>query len=343
MKLNILKEIPVGFFETKPRDIHKLLGGPTIIDIEGETSEAIFLCTLLHGNETSSLDVLKHLLAPYKDKKPRRSILLFIGNTLAAQAGLRHLTNQPDFNRIWEDGELPENKMAGEVLNYARSKNLFVNLDIHNNTGRNPNYGCINYLQPEYLKLASHFSYISVYFTEPRNAQSVAFGKFCPSMTIEAGLSGSQSGIEETVCLINYLLTTEKLDWNPSRRNFDLFQTMARMIVDHSAKINFLFELTDEIDISFVPMLDVQNFKTIEVGFVLGKARNLDLFKIIDNAGNNITDEYIELDDQLIKATKSFVPSMLTQLVYVIKEDCLGYIMETMTPIISNLHKVRCF
>lgn len=332
MKVNILDKIPTNFFELKPRDLHQQFGGPTLIDIAGESKETIFISTLLHGNETSSLSIIQKILASFTDSKPPKGIVLFFGNTLAAKSGLRHLTNQADFNRIWEEGELPENKLAMDVMSYARGKKLFASLDIHNNTGKNPNYGCINYLQEDFLKLASHFSHTSVYFTEPSNAQSVAFGKFCPAMTIEAGLSGSQSGIDETVALINYLLQAEQLDWNEKRRNVDLFHTIARMKVNQKANINFLFELTGNTDISFRNNLDDKNFNTIEVGSVLAKAKNLNHLRVESNDGIDITDEYFELEDNLVKTKKSFVPSMLTQLVYVIKEDCLGYIMESFTP-----------
>ena len=145
-------------------------------------------------------------------------VIIFIGNTKAAAKGLRQLEHQPDYNRIWETGDLAENKLAMEVIEFAKTQNVFASLDIHNNTGKNPNYGCINYLDEPFLKLASHFSNTTVYFTEPHNVHSIAFGKFCPAMTIEAGLSGSLEGINETTQLIEYLLNTKEIDWNEKRK-----------------------------------------------------------------------------------------------------------------------------
>ena len=194
MKLKLLNEIPQGLFDCKASELHKLLGGPTLIDIKGESDQTIFMTSLLHGNETSSCEVVKNVLKPYRNSKPPKNIIVFFGNTVAAEKELRHLPDQPDFNRIWEPGPLEENQLAMDVLDYAKTKKMFASLDIHNNTGKNPNYGCINYLDEEFLKMASHFADTTVFFTEPHNANSIAFGRLCPAMTIEAGLSGSVEG-----------------------------------------------------------------------------------------------------------------------------------------------------
>ena len=332
MKLNILDHIPNGFFEAEPEELHQLLGGPSIIHIEGKSDKTLFLSSLLHGNETSSFTVLKDILEPYKSCPPPKSIIIFIGNTEAAAQGLRHLDHQPDFNRIWEEGELAENQLAVDVMDYARTKNIFASLDIHNNTGKNPNYGCINYLDESFLKLASHFSDTTVYFTEPHNAQSIAFGRLCPSMTIEAGLAGSIEGIEKTIGLVEYLLHADSIEWNESRKKFDVYHTIARILIDEKARVDFNFSLSENVDISFVSDLDNYNFRVVEVGTVIGEARDLSLFRVENNQGRDITDLYFKLEDDEIISKKRFVPSMLTQLVYVIKEDCLGYIMEFLDP-----------
>lgn len=332
MKLKLLNEIPQGLFDCKASDLHKLLGGPTLIDIKGESDQTIFMTSLLHGNETSSFEVVKNVLKPYRNSKPPKNIIVFFGNTVAAEKELRHLPDQPDFNRIWEPGPLEENQLAMDVLDYAKTKKMFASLDIHNNTGKNPNYGCINYLDEEFLKMASHFADTTVFFTEPHNANSIAFGRLCPAMTIEAGLSGSVEGIEETTNLANYLLHTDKIEWNEKRKNFEIFHTIARLLVHNEARVDFNFDLNDNVDLSFLTDLDDNNFKILKKGTVIGKAHNLDLLRVKNNQEHDITDEFLKLEDNLIITSRTFVPSMLTQLVYVIKEDCLGYVMELMNP-----------
>lgn len=336
MKLNILDHIPKEFFNSGPEELHKLLGGPSLIHIKGASDKSLFLTALLHGNETSSFTVLKDILRPYETVVPPKNIIIFIGNTEAAEQGLRHLKHQPDYNRIWEAGELAENQLAMDVIDYARTQNVFASLDIHNNTGKNPNYGCINYLDDRFLKLASHFSQTTVYFTEPHNANSIAFGRLCPAMTIEAGLSGSEEGIQETKELIDYLLNADEIDWCEERKEFDVYHTVARMLVHEEAEINFNFELSQGIDISFIADLDDKNFSLLEVGTVIGKTRDFSLFRVENNQGADITSEFFEFKNELIVTKKKFVPSMLTQLIYVVKEDCLGYVMEFMNP----THKV---
>ena len=48
-----------------------------------------------------------------------RSLSLFVGNTAAAAEGLRHLLDQPDYNRVWpgcETAGTPEHDLMREVI-----------------------------------------------------------------------------------------------------------------------------------------------------------------------------------------------------------------------------------
>jgi hypothetical protein len=57
------------------------------------------------------------------------------------------LPGQPDYNRIWPGGEAddsPEARMMAEVVAVLHKRGLFASVDVHNNTGLNPHYACIN-------------------------------------------------------------------------------------------------------------------------------------------------------------------------------------------------------
>ena len=330
MKLKKLDHFPSELLDAKPQDLHELLGGPSLITLTGESSQTIFISCLLHGNEHSSFSILKELLRDYKDKKLPKTLMIFIGNTQAAVESLRHLPGQVDYNRIWEGGNLPENKLALEVMKEASERDLFVSLDIHNNTGKNPNYGCINYHEEDFLKLASHFSEATVFFSEPRSAHSVAFGKLCPSMTIEAGLSDSLDGIEETKKYIEYLLSVEDLVWNEKRHPLNIYQTLARIKLNNQMKIDFNFQKNIGLDFSFLPNIDDFNFKPLEAGTTIAYGEKLEMLIVEDNDGNNITSKFFEIVEGELKVKHHFMPAMLTKVEYIIKKDCLGYIMEPM-------------
>ena len=331
MKLKFTKEIPKDLTSVGPRELHGLLGGPTLMHLRGKKEEAIFLSTLLHGNETTSFLVLKMILEKYGENLPR-DLIVFIGNTEAAVHGMRHLQGQADYNRIWEAGFTPEHQLAGEIIDYAKKQNIFASVDIHNNTGKNPNYGCINVLSEPFLDLVSHFGSHTVFFTEPHNVQSMAFSKFCTSMTIEAGLSGSRDGVEAAFNLIDRLLSMDKLGPSPERVNPEVHHTIARMMVNPTARIDFHNELTKHVDLSFVPHLDSNNFEVLPKNTHLGFARDLELIKVENDDGEDITTSFLKCENNKLSTIRTFIPSMFTKDIYVMKEDCLGYIMEVMIP-----------
>ncbi|MBT4791787.1 MAG: peptidase M14, partial [Halobacteriovoraceae bacterium] len=167
MKLNILQEIPEKLLNIDVHEVHEVLGGPTLFHLKGKKQEALFLSILLHANETTSFYVLQELVKKYKNHKLPRDLIIFVGNTFAAAEGMRHLPGQADYNRIWEEGDAAENLLAADVVQYAKEANVFASIDVHNNTGKNPHYGCINVIADNFLNLASFFGEHTVFFTEP--------------------------------------------------------------------------------------------------------------------------------------------------------------------------------
>jgi hypothetical protein len=332
VKLNILEEFPEELLHINVKEVHELLNGPTLFHLKGERDDALFLSTLLHANEITSFLMLQKLIKKYANKPLPRDLIIFIGNTYAASEGMRHLPGQADYNRIWEPGDLPENTMAMDIINYAKSQKIFASIDIHNNTGKNPHYGCVNSLDKKFINLASHFGEHTVYFTEPHNVQSLAFSKFCASTTIEAGLPGAQLGIDASLEYVDKIFNMENLEINSNRAEIEIYHTLARMKVSQNARIDFEDDLESDADLSFVSNLDSRNFEIVKRGSHLGFAKDLSLLWVEDNNGKDITDQFFELNGNEILTKRVFIPSMFTRDVYVMKEDCLGYIMEIVTP-----------
>ena len=197
--LNVYNEVPEGFCFAKAVDLEALLGGPSLIEIKGRREPPLFVSILLHGNETTGLDAIQLILNKYRQRELPRGILLFVGNVAAARLGVRKLPGHPDMNRIWPGTELPdsaEQHLAAEVVARARAHGCFATIDIHNNTGLNPHYGCVNKLDSPYLQLASLFSRTVVYFTRPHGVLSLAMAQLCPATTIECGQAGSTGAAE---------------------------------------------------------------------------------------------------------------------------------------------------
>ncbi len=109
--LHQLDQLPADLLQADSRDLHLLLGGPTLIHLPGGREPPLFVSVLLHGNETVGWDAVRGLfqerILRHGELRLPRALSLFIGNVAAAAQGVRHLPDQPDYNRVWPGGELP--------------------------------------------------------------------------------------------------------------------------------------------------------------------------------------------------------------------------------------------
>ncbi|HEY9050895.1 MAG TPA: M14 family metallopeptidase [Gammaproteobacteria bacterium] len=328
--LNEIDELPAQLLTAKTEDLYQLLGKPTLLHLEGEQSNPLFLCTLLHGNETTGFYALQRLLNQYKQKKLPRSLSIFIGNVKAAADGLRRLEQQVDFNRVWpgtHDDFLAEAHMMKNVSDIMRQKQTFASIDIHNNTGRNPHYGCINSLGKKYIALAGMFSNTVVYFTNPKGVQSAAFAEFCPSVTLECGRSGQMDGVDHA---LRFIETVMQLDDLPSQvpEHINLFHTVARVTIPEA----YSFGFADDATINLHSEIEMYNFRELEAGTVFASVEpksNAFLHAFIDDESDQ-GKEFFECRNNEIVLKKSVMPSMLTKDATVIRQDCLCYLMERM-------------
>ena len=330
--LHRFERLPDGFIESPVEKIGTILPGPSLIQIAGEPGPPLFVSILLHGNETTGFDAMQKLLAGYD--APRRllprPLLLFVGNVAAAVRGLRRLDGQADYNRIWHDERYPEHRLAREVLAEVAKAAPLAAIDLHNNTGKNPHYGCVNRLDDATLSLARRFSRTIVWFTEPHEVISIALSKICPSVTLECGVSGNAAG---TSHVENYLrhcieLSPEDLFTPPPNHLSDLFHTTARITVREDASVAF-GERGNEADLCLREDLENLNFERVPEGAELGRFRDgVKPLVVIDNEERDVTTRYLDFSEERIVTRLPIVPSMFTRDVRVIRQDCLGYIME---------------
>lgn len=327
-------ELPEHFFDTEAQDLYRILKGPTLIHLTGRTKEPLFISILLHGNEITGLKAVQSVLRKYQNNQLPRSISLFIGNIEAARSGLRRLDNQPDYNRVWSDDDtealLPEHIMMRKVVSIMSQRKVFASIDIHNNTGMNPHYGCVNKLDNDFLQLATLFSRIVVYFTNPKSVQSRAFAALCPSVTLECGKPGGTGGVEHAARFVEAVMHLSDFPQHPvANHDLDLFHTVAVVKVagcinlgvgDPSAELNL------EADI------DAYNFNELapDTRLALVKDNHSLPLQAFDEAGNDIADQYFEIRNAAIVTRRTVMPAMLTRDVNIIRQDCLCYLMERM-------------
>lgn len=333
--LNIIDHIPAGFLEASPGGLHQVLTGPTLMHLKGRNTRPLFVSVLLHGNEFTGLKAIQDVLGKYATTGLPRAISVFVGNVTAATVGLRRLDGQPDYNRIWPGADLtgdiattPEYKMMAQVVDEMRRREVFASIDVHNNTGLNPHYGCVNKLQPEYLHLATLFSHTVVYFLRPLGVQSAAFAQVCPAVTVECGKPDDPTATEHAAAFIDAVLHLDHFpDRWPAARDISLFHTVATVRVPENQEFGFGEQ---QQGLCLEAQLDHMNFRELEPGTRFGKVPRGEHLPVIavDEGGRDVTRDYFSVIDGELLLARRAMPSMLTLDERIIRQDCLCYLME---------------
>jgi succinylglutamate desuccinylase len=325
-------DLPAHFLDIEARDLHRILSGPSLIHLPGRRNEPLFVSILLHGNEDTGLKAMQAVLKKYQNQSLPRSISLFIGNIEAAREGLRRLDNQPDYNRVWSadgfESELPEHHLMRKVVRTMAKRRVFASIDIHNNTGLNPHYGCVNRLDDKFLHLATLFSRVVVYFTNPKGVQSEAFASLCPAVTLECGKPGGAGGAEHAASFVDAVLHLSCFPAHTvASHDLDLFHTVAVVKVPENISLG----LGDASgDLNLEADIDYYNFRELMPGTQLAivpSGCSLPL-QAWDEAGKDVGAQYFEIQDKVLVTRRTVMPAMLTRDVSIIRQDCLCYLME---------------
>lgn len=326
--LHETNNLPDGLLDAKATELLELLGQPTLIHLEGENKQPVFISTLLHGNETTGFYALQALLRKYQGKSLPRSLSIFIGNIEAAAQEQRRLGHQPDYNRIWpgtHHTDSADTDMMKNVTGIMRKRKPFASIDIHNNTGYNPHYSCVNILNPHCLQLAGMFGNTVVYFTSPKGVQSSAFSDFCPAIVLECGQSGQADGVTHSLNFLQTVLQLEKLP-SDQPEHISLYHTVARVTIPEI----FSFGIGRDTDIHLSHELEQQNFHEITSGTVFARKNpESDATMVVTNESDeDVTGEFIETCEDRILFKKDVTLSMYTTNETAVRQDCLCYLME---------------
>ncbi len=323
--------LPKELLTATSASLHSLFPEPTLFHIPGKHKEPLFISVMLHGNEPTGFLALQKLFIKYQKQELPRSLSFFLGNTEAASFGKRRLQDQPDFNRIWPGTEFPESKetrMTQQIVDIMQSRNIFASIDVHNNTGLNPHYACINKLENQYLQLGALFGRLIVYFTRPKGVQSAAFAEICPAVTLECGKPGHQHGVDHAFEYLNSCLHLSELPTQAVHpQDIDIYHTVAQVKVND--EVNFSFNNTDS-ELLFDKELERMNFTEIAAGTQFGTVNNHSGIPLNakDETGKVVTEQFFSIVDNKLQVTKSSMPAMLTLDENVIRQDCLCYLME---------------
>ena len=323
--------LPAGLLDLPAARLGEVLPGPTLVHLPGRHALPLFVSVLLHGNEDTGWQAAQTVLQKYATAEMPRALSLFIGNVEAARVGLRRLDAQPDYNRVWpgsEDAESAELAMMQQVVDAMRARGVFASIDIHNNTGLNPHYACVNRLELNFLHLATLFSRIVVYFIRPRGVQSAAFAELCPAVTVECGKPGTPGSVGHAAGFMEACLhLSEFPEHRVAQHDIDLFHTVATVKIPDA--VSFGFDAPDA-DIDFVSELDHFNFRELAHGDVWGRVRQGSPARLqaLDETGEDIGDRLFDHHQNEISLRRRLMPAMLMRDERVIRQDCLCYLME---------------
>jgi len=331
IKLNQTDSYPQELLNINIEELYSLFPGPSLIHIQGKRPEPVFISVLLHGNESTGLHVIQELLKKYQNLDLPRSISILLANTQAARYRKRFLNGQPDYNRVWPGTTEPNVQEAiimQEVVDEMACRNVFASIDIHNNTGLNPHYACINNLENRFLQLAALFGPTIVYFLRPKGVQSMAFSKLCPAVTLECGRADNPDGTNHALEYINAVLHMQAISNEPVLpQDIRLFHTVARVRVPEDVT----FSYTDQsASILFQSDLYKMNFIEIPADTCFGIVHSNKDVRLLafNDSDEELGEKLFYMDKKQIKLRNPMMPAMLTLDEAIIRQDCLCYLME---------------
>ncbi len=333
MQARILDTLPDRLLDQPAQELHRFLDGPTLIHLPGRNPQPLVVSVLQHGNETSGWDAVRRLLkGRYARDQLPRSLLLLIGNVRAAARGMRHLADQPDFNRCWPGSRGPEtiwHRLFSQITRHVQRSQPFACIDVHNNTGQNPHYAAVNQIEAQRLHLASLFSKTVVYFTEPAGVQSMAFGRFAPAVTLECGLAAERDGTDHAMTYLDQVLHLDSLpNQVPEPDRLELFEMFATVKVAQGIDFDFQGQASD---LRFPADLDRYNFREIARGTSLASydpALGSAALLAEGHDGRDLSQDCFSIEGNQIRTRRPLMPAMLTTDEYVVRNDCLCYFME---------------
>lgn len=334
LELTTLHYLPDALLDCPARELSALLPGPTLIHLRGRQPQPLFITVLLHGNETTGYDALRAVLRRYAGRQLPRALSVFIGNVAAAARCVRTLPEQLDYNRVWPGTSLvqsAEAKLMREVYDAMALRRPFASIDLHNNSGTNPYYGCVARLDSPFLHLARLFSRIVVYIERPLGVQSIAMASLCPAVTLECGRIGSGDGLAHAAEFIDACLHLSHFPEHPlTAQDLELLHTVAVVKVPPTASISFD---DSAADIRFRPDLDRLNFSPAAPGTLFGSSSNA-AARLHVTPGDSAADPqpWFDYRDGEIRLARAAIPAMLTHDPQAVRADCLCYLMHPLAP-----------
>lgn len=322
MHFDLRHELSAEVLECTSIQLADVLNGPTLFDLSKPSKDPLFVSVLLHGNETSGWEAVCKLFSVNPELSQTSSVLVFIGNVLAAKNEVRKLDDQPDYNRVWNGGCAVEHRLAEDVISFARQKRPWCTIDIHNNSGPNPHYSVVTDLNPATLALASSFSSLAIYAKQPIGTLTRAFSDFCTSIAIEAGTPTDPSSAERARAFIEQLLSEDQMVGSSSEF-LKIFDNHIRVTIEPESthKGRTFPELN--------PELDAFNFKSLPAGSLICNLKDHSFgIRANNEEQQDVTNDYLIVENSEVRLRQDVIMSMYTRDPVIAMQDCICYFLK---------------
>lgn len=326
MSLDVYHHLPEGLLELPAQRLLEKLPRSTLIHVDGAREPELFVSVLLHGNETSGWDGVRRYLQDHP--LPARSLSLFIGNVQAAAKQQRVLPHQQDYNRIWKGASGEGSRLASSLFAAIARRSYFAAIDLHNNTGHNPFYSVLTELDPRNMGLAYLFSDKAVFIREPDSTLTQAFAGRAPAVALEVGPVGDARCEERVYDFIGRMLELDEVPAvDPDLLN--LYEALARVHICDDMEFGFTGEVTTA-PLMLTGGVEAVNFHELQAGTPFGTsaAPLHSVFKVLDTAHRDVTEEFFLRTGSDIVLKRPVVPAMYTTDPFVVRQDCLCYFMQ---------------
>lgn len=328
--------------EALPGDVAgflRRLGGPTLIRLAGrDASRTRVVTTLLHANEPSGIRAVLRFLR--EGHEPATDVVFFVGavETALAEPFMSHraLPGEADANRVWTPPfDTPQGEVAEQVLQRIRALRPEFLVDLHNNTGHNPAYGVAFGLGAAELSLVSLFADRVVHTPIELRALVEATHDDFPSVTIECGRAGDAVADEAAWDGLRRFLELDEIDVVLPHRPMHVLGAPVRVCIEPGLELAFADRFEQDVPLTISKSIDRHNFERLAAGSPIGwvdpdERRQRWPLHAIGGAGEECSRALFEVDGDVLRTRRDFIPIMMTTNRAIAQSDCLFYAVQKM-------------
>jgi hypothetical protein len=261
---------------------------------------------------------------------PAVDVLCLLGAVAAARRppgfAYRALPGRRDLNRCFRapfDG--PEGATAQAMLTVLEQAGCEALIDLHNNSGHNPEYGVGTRLDEACLELVGFFASRFVHSTIRLGTLVEAVAAGLPAVTIECGRAGDPDADRAALDGLERYVEAERLvERAPA---IEILRDPVRVRVREAVSLSFGDGPRDGVGLTLTPDLDRHNFEMVSAGTILGWVPDAGTWPIEAHGADEreVSAELFECRGGRLLTRVPIVPMMMTLDAAAARADCLFY------------------